>query len=870
MDNTEGVIPQASLPFEDSIIGSPVLSAALPALPDHFDELRESPGRLRAYWQQFFDHMAAEGLQSLDQRSQALERQIRDNGITYNVYADASGAQRPWSLDALPFIIDEADWQVLAAGVAQRARMMNAILQDVYGPQQLLAEGLLPPALVFGHPGYLRPLKGYVPPGGTHLHIAAFDLTRTPQGGWAIVSRRTEAPSGLGYALENRLVVSRLFPEAFRQMRVQRLAPTYRLLTNSLRSVAPARNDPRIVLLTPGPYNETYFEQSFLARYLGIPLVEGSDLTVRDDRVYLKTLAGLDRVDVILRRLDDDYCDPVELRADSTIGIPGLLQAMRAGNVVLANAPGSGFLETPAINGFLPAVSERLRGEKLLLPSWPTWWCGEAAALEDALPELSRHVIHSTYPRLGFTPVTCNTLSADALAAWRTKIIARPADYTLQAATPLSQTPTWVDGNIVPRAAVLRVFAIADGQGGYSVMPGGLTRTAAPNEQTVSMQRGGSSVDTWVLTSGSVGSASLLPGKLSPGELAVKHRMVSSRSAENLFWLGRYSERAENNVRLCRLLLGSLGSSGLLGDDFLISLGELAVRCGLVPENTPSPKDSIRIFERTLAASLAEDSEITSVGQNLAGMNGAASQVRDRLATDHWRMILAARTDFARELSVHADTKDNEYKRLDVQAALDHLALQLSAISGAQSDRMTRDDAWRLQLIGRHLERLDTVCMFLGTLAEGDALLTQPGFELLLDLFDSTLTYRSLYPGRLELPALLDLLVMEELNPRAPACILASLRTELVKLPVAQSARLQPTAALHDSQPPLASFLPAPDLNFGVGMSLEELCLAASDGSYKNLQSLCNGLRQASSDLSDEIGRRYFSHADRNFTTVAA
>ncbi len=414
--------------------------------------------------------------------------------MTYTVYAD-EGPPRPWSLDLLPFVVEDAEWREIEAGVAQRAALLEAIVADAYGPQTLLAEGLIPPALVCGHPGYLREMHGVDVPGDVRLHIVAFDLGRGPDGRWNVVGQRTQAPSGLGYALENRLTISRLFPEAFGELRVQHLAASYRRLLDMLEALVQRDADamfdqpepreltdsvlmrhaadsggrdraPRIVLLTPGPYNETYFEHAYLARYLGLPLVEGSDLTVRDERVYLKTMRGLERVHAIVRRLDDDFCDPVELRSESTIGVPGLLQAVRARHVLVANALGCGFLESPALNGFLPAIARRLTGEDLKMPSLSSWWCGEAAAREAVEPDLAERVVKPTYPASTGRPAFEPLIGADAttaqLATWRRRIDDDPDAYTVQTPPAAVAGADVVGGRIVPRAAMLRVFAIAD------------------------------------------------------------------------------------------------------------------------------------------------------------------------------------------------------------------------------------------------------------------------------------------------------------------------------------------------------------------------------------------------------------------------
>ena len=348
-----------------------------------YDETVSADGGLRPHWRAFFDQMDAMGLADLRRRWEEAKHLIRENGVTYNIYGDPRGMGRPWELDPIPLLIEPGDARAIEGGLVQRALLFDRLLADLYGPQTVLTGGILPPELVFGHPGYLRPCQGLPVPGGRYLHLYAADLGRAENGSYLVLRDRTQAPSGAGYALENRIVMSRMLPETFRECRVQRLSLFFRSLRDSLRSIAPwDRDNPRVVVLTPGPYNETYFEHAFLARYLDYTLVEGADLTVRDNRVYLKLLGGLQPVDVILRRLDDDFCDPLELRGDSFLGVPGLVQAVRSGNVAVANALGSGLVESPALLAYLPALCRSLLGQELQTPSVPTWWCGDPVSCE--------------------------------------------------------------------------------------------------------------------------------------------------------------------------------------------------------------------------------------------------------------------------------------------------------------------------------------------------------------------------------------------------------------------------------------------------------------------------------------------------------
>lgn len=840
-------MPHAGLQPEPEDTAARAARLAAPARAGHYDELRDGAGGvLRAPWRAFFSTLGESGIADLDRRAATVARQIGDDGVTYNVYSEDGGPQRPWPLEVLPFVISADEWATIEAGIVQRARLLEKILADVYGPAELLRAGLLPPALVLGHSGYLRPLVGATPAGG-FLHIVAFDVARAADGRWWVVSQRTQAPSGLGYALQNRLIVARLFPEAFREMHVQRLATSYRrLLDTLLRQGAAigATGAPRVVLLTPGPYNETYFEHAYLARYLGVPLVEGGDLTVREDQVFLKSLYGLERVHAILRRLDDDYCDPLELRPDSTLGVPGLLQAVRAGNVVMANALGSGFLESPAINGFLPAVARHLLGSELVLPSQDSWWCGEAAARAAIAGHLEQMVAKPTYGSgggRGFESRIVANQSEAERAQMLGRIASDPDAVTLQSYVPLSQTPTWATGAIVPRAAMVRTYAIADAAGGWHALPGGLTRIAARYRQGVSMQRGGSSADTWVQAAGPIDTFTMLPEPLRPGDLAHKRRSVSSRAAENLFWMGRYSERSELSVRLARSVLMLLADDADMAPALLGVLHHLCLRNGLVPEGVPTPAQSLPVFERTLIAGLVGGDEAVGLAYNLGAMVRAGSQIRDRLAAEHWRLLVGA----AEALGASGARRDpaGVWSSDQVMRVLTDLALRLAAITGAQTDRMTRDDGWRLLTIGRQLERLADLSHAMHTLFEASLALDDDGFDLLLGLFDSRITYRALYQRRQEIPPLLDLLVQDAANPRAFACIVGVLRTEIARLPVPQAEQLVALLPQSEGWPLLA-----------------DLCAADDAGRYGKLLAFTARLQESAANLSNAVEKQFFSH----------
>lgn len=843
--------------------------------PDgHFDGLRDG-GTLRSEWRSFFDkairalpadeRSEASVLGALEELHKSLTRKIEDNGVTYNLYSDAlegPGRQsRPWSLDLLPMIMSQSEWVQIQRGVTQRAELLNRLLADVYGPQELVRNGKLPTALVHGHPGYLRPAHGVVPRGKTFLHVAAFDLARGPDGNWWIMSQRTQAPSGLGYALENRMIVSRLFPDAFRALKIEKLAASYKMLVASLMAHSPAGVDARVVLLTPGPYNETYFEHVYLARYLGIALVEGGDLVVRDERVWIKTLKGLEPVDVILRRLDDDFLDPLELRADSALGIPGLMQAYRAGNVVLANAPGTGFLESTAMLGFLPKICEALMGEPLAIPSIASWWCGEKSALRTLIPQLTDYVLKPTFNDRGrrFVPAIGKSLSNREREQWTGKIASHPEDFSAQAFLPLSHTPSWqglaATPPIASRAAMVRMFALSNGPGQWHVMPGGLARIAPEGRDVVSMYRGGSSADLWVITGQATEDNTPLSTTLTP---IAAHRApigIASRAAENLFWFGRYTERLENTTRLARVILEALASEAEETPETLEWLHRLSLSNGLVSKAVPTPKQASHVFERALIASLADrDAKhgAYSVAATLSSLRYAAFAVRERLALEQWSLVAASATEFESMMAGDARGAQTAQQAL---RALERLSTNVMAMTGAQTDRMTRDDGWRLLSLGRQIERLATLAEALAEAFDTGAIVSDIGFSLVLGLFDSTITYRSRYMQQRDPQALIELLALDRDNPRSLAWISLTLAGRIARMENTPSgvvpAMLAPFTLPHRWHPDGVTTL-----------------AKASDSTA--IIALLRGVTHDAYAISDALSQRFFSHAEGADQAVGA
>ncbi len=821
----------------------------MPDLLDHYPltagtyhELLDDSGGVRAHWRRLFEQLQRSSPAQLVQRQALLARQIQENGVTYNVYADPKGADRPWELDLLPHVIAADEWQHLSAGIAQRARLLNAVLADLYGPQRLIAEGLLPSELVFGHNNFLWPCQGIRPPAETFLHLYAVDLARTPDGRWWVTADRTQAPSGAGYALESRTIVSRAFPELYRDLQVQHLAGFFRTLQETLARQAPSAEEvPLVVLLTPGRFNESYFEHLYLARQLGYPLVEGGDLTVRDATVYLKTLSGLRRVHAIMRRLDDDFCDPLELRTDSALGVPGLLEAVRQGRVLVANALGSGVLESPGLLGFLPRINHYLFGEELLLPSIATWWCGEPPVLEQALEKLPELLIKPAFPSQSFVPVFGRDLSEKQRDDLVRRMRARPYAYVAQELPQLSQAPVWQAeaGQLQPRAIGMRVYAVAS-HDGYRVLPGGLTRVAAEADaEVVSMQRGGASKDTWVLGERApVGEQWKAQRTLGVHDLVRRDPYLPSRVVENLFWFGRYCERCDDSARLLRIMLARYVD----GDDpqALQAAVELGEGLMLLPEEGELP-------ERLLAALLGADWSF-SLRANLQRLQWAASQVRGKLSRENWQALVELQRE-AMELETEAEAADFG-ELLDF---LNRLVMSLAALSGFALDDMTRDEGWRFLMIGRRIERLQFLSSSLAGFLRGAGAFDQAGLEWLLELGNSSITYRSRYLAVAQLIPVLDLLLLDEQNPHAVLFQLKLVSGSLKRLN-------------HDFGAPAEAALPLLVerlAGFDLGCLENPLfgdssVRAALDG----LADLLQDVADVSNQVSDRLALRHFAHVD--------
>jgi uncharacterized circularly permuted ATP-grasp superfamily protein/uncharacterized alpha-E superfamily protein len=837
----------SELPHQKQVPTADKLFQNYALVPGVYDEMDQGPATPRPHWRTFIESLQQIERRELASRWENGRRIIREHGVTYNVYGDPQGMDRPWELDFFPLLVTADEWARIEAGLIQRSKLFNLILADVYGgSQRLLRDGFLPPELIYANPGFLRPCRGIAAPSQVYLHLHACDLGRSPDGQWWVLSDRTQAPSGAGYALENRTVVSRVLPEEIRNCNVQRLGGFFRQQRDMLFHLAPpGRNRPTVVLLTPGPHNETYFEHAYLARHLGIPLVEGADLTVRDRRVCLKTIEGLQAVDVILRRVDDSFCDPLELRGDSFLGVSGLVEAARAGNVTLANALGSGLMESPAFVAFLPNLCRHLLSEELLIPSIATWWCGQGEELRYVIEHLDSLIVRSAFDsrRPSFYPASGAPKGRRKAAEERARILrmiqTAPREFVAQERIKLSQAPSWVEEQLTARSVVVRGY-VANGGDSFAVLPGGLTRVShQSSDLVVSMQSGGGSKDTWVLANGSTPRPERALAMGEPRIADAVSSGVPSRAADHLYWLGRYTERLEQLLRALRCVLGRItGESSGESPPENKGLVQLIVNLGLHSSSPNSGADLNELPQRILDL-LYHSEESGGVLDLLKQIRSTASAVRDRFSGDTWRIL--------GRLAHDARSRPGRLPLAHAAALMHNLVFDLAAFSGMEMENMTRGHGWRFLDFGRRLERGLSVLKLLqalGKIASPRAVL-----EPVLEIADSVMTYRRRYFSAPHLAGVLDLLLRDESNPRSLIYQINALKDHATAL--AKDAK---SVAAHLDAGLIAAL--AVDIR---ALRPDEAAARTPDAA--RLVAFLNSWSKSLSDLSDEVTNRYFSHS---------
>ena len=819
-------------------------------------------GQVRPHWAQLMQGLDQLGPGSLVRQRQEARRLLRENGVTYNVYGDPQTPSRPWELDLIPLVFDHAEWARIEKGLIQRARLLDHVLADLYGPRRLLSEGLLPPELIYGSGAFLLPCD-QMPQRRMLLYAA--DLARGPDGRIWVLSDRTQSPLGAGYALENRTALRRLLPQLTHECQIRRLSFFFQTLRDQLHTSAGSKDQPRIALLTPGPRDEAYFEHAYLASYLGYPLVQGGDLTVRDGCVWLKSIEGLRQVDILLRRVEDRNCDPLELRGDGPGGVAGLLEAVRQANVVVANPLGSGALENAGLAPFLPRIARHFFGEELQLPSGATWWCGHDSARRYVLDHLEELVIKNTRRSAAHPSMLGANLSNDEKAALRRRIEAAPHLYVGQERVSFSTAPTLVEDRLEPRHAILRAFLVAH-EDGYAAMPGGLTRVAPDRDSfVVATQAGGISKDTWVLAEEPERSISLW---LSPGdelETDADEGVLSSRAGENLFWVGRYAERAEGVARLLRVVLERLASGSESGDETGIACLHQLLRAvtrltGTLPGfvGRGGKQRLLHPWHELRTVVLTGSNKGTSLLTTLQALQGASYAIRDRWSTDAWRIIDDIQEHWTNIQAIP------DLSSVRAQDDLDLLLTDLLALSGLNKESMTRETGWLLLDIGRRIERgLLLIDLLRSTLVRRTNQIEEHLLqEAVLLAKQSLITYRRRYRSFLQLGSVLELLLVDETNPRSLVYQFGELQEHLAALP-----RTHRRARLNEEERLVLAAHTRLRLIDTVALAEEG---EGRTGRRRDLDRLLEDMRQALMTTSEALTRTYFSHAQVSSQLVSS
>jgi uncharacterized circularly permuted ATP-grasp superfamily protein/uncharacterized alpha-E superfamily protein len=733
-------------PTQETPVAPSSLLAGYQPLPGVPDEVVNAAGHVRPVWEAFLQHVAGIPAEELQHRFARGDQYLRDQGVFLRHYGAEGSTERAWPLSHIPILIEEAEWDVLTAGLVQRADLLERVMADLYGPGRLVSDGFLPPSLIAGNPEWLRPLVGVAPRSGHFLHFVAFEVGRGPDGRWWVLGDRTQAPSGAGFALENRVATTRAFSDFYATAHVHRLAGFFRAFRDTLIGLQ-ADPESRVAILTPGLLTDTYFEHAYIARYLGFMLLQGEDMTVVDGQLMVRSVSGLRPISVLWRRLDAAYADPLELDTSSRLGTPGMVAALRRGSVTMVNALGSGVLETRALLAFLPRIARALLGEPLRIPNIATWWCGQAAERAQVVAHPERMVLSPAMStRQPFEDAVPFEQHGAALAQW---LAAEGERLVAQEAVTLSTTPAVIDGALVPRPMSLRVFLLRTPQG-WQAMPGGFARIGrTPDPAAVVMQRGGQAADVWIVSSKPVEAATMLPPASAP-YIRPHPGMLPARAADNLFWLGRYVERTEGILRLLRarnLRLAETGPEALIE-----SMSPLFKAQGVDPTQ--------------------------GIPAGLIGTLGSAihtaGQVRDRFSQDGWS-ALADMDKTARRMAEKVKPGD------DAARAVGALLRKLSGFSGLVHENMYRFVGWRFLELGRHHERALGMAALLATLADPAA--PDGALDLAVEVGDSVMTHRRRFAVATTRETVIDLLALDGLNPRAIRFQLDGIKDQVELLP---------------------------------------------------------------------------------------
>jgi len=831
---------------------APSLLPSYPRTAGVHDELLDGDGVVRPHWSTLIRGIDAMGRDNRRTRAEQINRRVRDVGIAHDIFSDPYDANQRWCLNLLPFVISAREWRWLEAALTQRARLFNMILADIYGDQKLMRAGLIPPLLVHADPSFLPPCQGITPRNG-HLQFFAADLARGADGQWRVIDNHAETIAGLGFILANRMVHAHFASDLLNDCGAMRLAPYFKQLQAGLKART-GRPDPQIALLTPGPRHEDYFSHAYLARYLGHLLVEGADTRVVEGRLFLKTLVGLRPIDLVVRCIEAGMADPLELNPSGFDGPVGLMQACRRNADLVVNGLGAAVVENRALGTYLPTLCQDLLGEPLMLPDASRWWLGDPQSRQHVMHTHAKWILRSAHEGMGRPGSASvgievdNDGSSGSVERLNAKINGFAESMVAEEHLRFATTPSLKHDELTPVASMARFF-VALTDDGYIAMPGGLSMSV--NESAaVSLSAASADVrDVWVLTDECTTThTSLWRPSVEAARTDRSQRVLQSRVADNLFWLGRYAERADWTMRVLRAAVRRLSQ-----EEDTDNIGLFAARtclARLVARGAPNLLPLYHCDDKTAVKQLVEcllakhDSDF-GLPRALKSLHRTVSLTRDRLSLEGWQTLNAQSVEYLW-------TKDfNSTSVGALQDYLDDSLTTIAAFNGLMHENMTRNFGWSFLDMGRRLERAYNIC---------DAIMgffpKEPGSEqeasellLLLELADSFITYRSRYRLDPMLHLVLDLLMLDETNPRSIAFQLESISNHLESLPQARQG----------SELPKERRLV---LSLRTSVQLFETKNLAIAGSRSKLHELLCELLEQLPSLSDAIVHRYFNPSE--------
>ena len=826
-----------------------------------YDELVDSLGMIKPHWQPLLQALEALDPATRVLRMDQLNARVWETGIAHDLFSDPASTTQPWRVDLVPLIISAEEWHGLEAALLQRARLFEGILADLYGPQQLLASGAIPHELVFSDPSFLRPCKGLRPAGG-YLQFFATDLARGPDGRWRIIDTHAETPAGIGYALANRMVHTNVAGDIFAACKALRLATFFKQLQVSLARRAD-RVDPAIALLTPGPRHSDFFSHAYLARYLGLLLVEGGDLRVAGDRVSIKTLHGLMPVDLIVRCIAGALADPLELDSSGFAGPVGMLQVVRRHPDLVVNALGSALAENRGLSAYLPKLAQSLLGEDLLISDGPRWWLGDAANRQHVMANIEHMVIRPAHegtarPGRAIPGIDPAHLDPTDLGKLIEEIEIRGASLVAEEKVGFGTTPSFTPAGLIPKPYALRLFVTSTGKD-FAVLPGGLAMTVDADQAVALSAPDGESRDVWIVSDAPPQPFTSLWRPTSEAiRIERAPQDVPSRAADSLFWLGRYVERADWTMRVLRICLSRLQEDSGSRQD--LRACRVALEILLSKEEGEMPGEWVptnAVLVEQLARNLMTSTDWHyGLPRTLDSIHRVASITRDRLSLEAWRTL----NDFYASRRWRADAMPTA--RADSLRLLDDGLRVLAAFHGLTHENMTRNFGWSFLDMGRRMARAHRLVELLGAMFGRSAGGEEDSGSLLftLELADSFITYRSRYRLEPMLPLLFDLLLVDESNPRSIAFQFVEIARHIDTLPQSGdgSARVEEQRIA---------------LSLLTNVRLAEVfALAAVEpgGGRAGLRKLLDEQTANLTALSDVIGRRYFNLVEKGVRWVRA